>query len=637
LNGLKLEIKVRSGLLIGGQTSSLLADMATAREASGCPIIPASALKGAIRIEFERIARSKGIEVCSGGNPSAVCGKEKEKPCIACSVFGSSGLLTKVRFKDAVLSNNIYRKLFTIGKHGKGTENLVLGYILRHGTAISRTRKVVEEGALFTLEILPKFPEHLVLESKILFLQPLEKQELEILKLALANLRAIGADKCRGLGQVQVSWKEVEETEKKKASQQEKGENKNIVYKMILVPKEYVRVSDVKAKTNFLETLKFLPGSTVRGGVARSFAKEKGWNSEEFIKAFLKEPVLFSNFYPTVVGDVPPKPIPLSARTCKKFPGFKFKKKDEERESHGAKDILIPATVVAKLQEADVPAFLKDKCSRCGERLKNLQGYYLYAGSDGFAGSTGGLRMTTKTAINRSRLTSEEGQLYSYELIDTRLEYPVQGIGEEKRLHFIGNVINLTDALLEHLQSNPYILVGGARNRGYGEVEVKIGAMSEEKEEDLKKRLLEFTKAIRSRLKKAGLEKINDQDIDKTLFFSLTLTLDLILPPYANKEWFINLIAKEFKLKQDNLKLEKAFTAISYRGGFNDALGIPKDYVPILDKGSAYVLSYPEDGETAILNALPKLLKQGICWHNKEGFGRFSFCDEFHIKRIKQI
>ncbi|MFQ6089279.1 MAG: RAMP superfamily CRISPR-associated protein [Candidatus Methanofastidiosia archaeon] len=614
--------------------------MATAREPSGCPIIPASALKGAIRIEFERIARKKGIEVCSGGDPSAVCGKEKEKPCIACSVFGSSGLLTKVRFKDAVLSNNIYRKLFTIGKHGKEKEKSTgFGYILRHGTAISRTRKVVEEGALFTLETLPKFPEHLVLESKILLLQPLEKQELEMLKLALANLRAIGADKCRGLGQVQVSWKEVEETEKKKASQQEKEENKKVVYKMILVPKEYVRVSDVKAKTNFLETLKFLPGSTVRGGVARSFAKEKGWNSEDFRKAFLKDPVIFSNFYPTVVGDVPPKPIPLSTRTCKKFPGFKFKKKDEERESHGAKDLLIPATVVAKLQSAGVPAFLEDKCEieNCGSRLKPYQGYYLYAGSEGLAGPTGRLRMTTKTAINRSRLTSEEGQLYSYELIDTRLEYPVDGIGEEKRLHFIGNVINITDALLEYLQTNPYLLVGGARNRGYGEVEVKIEKMSEEKEEDLKKRLLEFTKAIRSRLKEAGLKNINDQDIDKTLFFSLTLTSDLILPPYANKEWFINLIAKEFKLKQDNLKLEKAFTAISYRGGFNDALGILKDYVPILEKGSAFVLSYPEDGETDIVNALPKLLKEGIGWHKKEGFGRFSFCDEFHIKRIKQI
>ncbi|OEU84428.1 MAG: hypothetical protein BA873_05115 [Desulfobulbaceae bacterium C00003063] len=431
----RLSLILCHGLLVGGQTSGLLVDAATARESCGAPMIPASAVKGALRIEFERFIAGLGRDVCHPDRPENAC--NPDNPCIACRLFGAPGKEGTLRFSDALLQG-VCRKWFADEERHEIYDRKPTGrgYIIRQGITINRMRKVAEEKMLFNIEALgPLSVSADESESQMLFVSeieaglPLTKEELELLQVSTLSLTSIGANKSRGMGRVHAHLEPVETSVSSvKASSSQVGTDVCI----ILVADEYIRVSGIKTANNFLETTEYIPGSAVRGAVAASFAGAYGgWDAPAVREAFLKKPAQFSNFYPSTIKiDVQPKPIPISARTCKDYPGFqKHIERYETQASHGAKDTLIAATIVKLLREVGMPAVLKVRCSHplsgnkvCEAVLKPLTGFYRFPSRDGQTCENLQRRITTKTAINRARFTSAEEQLYSYELIDTRLE-----------------------------------------------------------------------------------------------------------------------------------------------------------------------------------------------------------------------
>ena len=379
----RLSLTLCHGLLVGGQTSGLLVDAATARESCGAPMIPASAVKGALRIEFERFIAGLGRNVCHPDNPKNAC--NPDNPCIACRLFGAPGKEGNLRFSDALLEG-VCRKCFTDEERHEIFDRKPTGrgYIIRQGITINRMRKVAEEKMLFNIEALgPLSVSAVESESQLLFVSrinassSLEEEELELLQAAVLSLASIGANKSRGMGHVHACLEPVETfVPSVKATSSQAGTNVRIV----LVADEYIRVSGIKPSINFLETTEYIPGSAVRGAVAASFARASGgWDAPAVREAFLKKPVQFSNFYPsTIKVNDQLKPIPISACTCKHYQGFqKHKKKHDTQESHGAKDTLIAATIVKLLREVGMPAVLKSRCSHslfgnkvCGAMLK---------------------------------------------------------------------------------------------------------------------------------------------------------------------------------------------------------------------------------------------------------------------------
>jgi hypothetical protein len=113
-------------------------------------------------------------------------------------------------------------------------------------------------------------------------------------------------------------------------------------------------------------------------------------------------------------------------------------------------------------------------------------------------------------------------------------------------------------------------------------------------------------------------------------------TVYLIFPPGDWEKLFVAEIDKSLKLTKEELTLEESIARTSYRGGYNDAMGIRKDLFPVICRGSAFVFSCKTDYEDTILDNLPELLNKGIGARREEGFGRISFCDQFHIDRIEQ-
>jgi len=327
--------------------------------------------------------------------------------------------------------------------------------------------------------------------------------------------------------------------------------------------------------------------------------------------------------------------VPLSARTCKDFPGFQ-RQVAADTTSHGAKDILIAATVVKLLREKGISAVLEDTCGQCDAALKSLEGFYLDPRRDGEASREVSRRTATKTALNRARLTSADEQLYSYEMLDPGLEYFENTDSEEgRRLRFTGVVRNLTKELRKYLIPGRILLVGGARSRGFGKVKIEdVDEVSDEKPEEWKTRLDRFTAQIQTPLKSAGHPKVG------RLFFSLTLTSDLVLPPAADLNWFNEEVEQALGLSSRDLHLERAFVRTIYRGGFDQALSVQKDLVPVLVRGSAFAFSCePGDRDTAepMFEKLPALLRNGLGERREEGCGRISFCDPFHLERTDWI
>jgi len=623
---LKLTLKVKSSLLIGGQTSPVLVDIATARDPAGIPLILASAIKGALRIEFERLARLKyPQDVCDGGTPEKLCGPESDH-CIVCSVFGSPGLEGKLRFHDARLSEElwqIFSKQEIIEKKNTRKPSGT-GYVTRPGVAISRKRKAASEHMLFASETVANFIPECNFEAEVALLKDLTEEEWNLLKLAVCNLEAVGADKSRGLGHLEVSMQEVYTKTNPLSDQNTIGD-----LMVTLIPEEYVRVSSAKVTENFMDSLEFIPGSAVRGAVARSFAESHGnnWKDNVIREAFLRSPALFSDFYPTL-WRIPSRPIPLSARTCKLYPGLAVG--TSGRESHGTKDILIAATVVKKLSEFGVPVVMDDRCKHCSSPLKGIYGFYLKQ-SPGEPKLDMSYRMNTKTAINRNRMTSAEGQLYSYELMDTMLESE-----EEDRIRFTGIVTGLTDDLRRYLENlnGRNLFVGGARYRGFGQLKVAVKQQDEDilgNSNEWQQRMESFTEVIKTPLSAAGISGIEDR-----MYFSLTLLSDLILAPVGWSAKLIEEVENALNIPDHCLELEKVITQTSYRGGYSDALGIRKDLFPVVRRGSAFVFSCKNIAQQYILGSLPELLRRGIGARREEGFGRVSFCDPFHIDRMEQ-
>src|SRR5262245_40476088 len=78
------------------------------------------------------------------------------------------------------------------------------------------------------------------------------------------------------------------------------------------------------------ETLPYVPGTALLGGLAHAHY-ELRHDPEEFSAFFLQDGAHFGNCYPAcfstplLTGEAHPVlPIPLTARSCKRFSGFKF-------------------------------------------------------------------------------------------------------------------------------------------------------------------------------------------------------------------------------------------------------------------------------------------------------------------------
>ncbi|HZF11301.1 MAG TPA: RAMP superfamily CRISPR-associated protein [Thermoanaerobaculia bacterium] len=253
-----------SALALGGQTSpGAGADKATARDDRGRLVIPASALRGALRIELERLLRGRdGEGAACGANRAATADLDRPCVCPVCRLFGEeAGATGTLRLEDALWA-------------GADDEPATAVAVRPHIGVSRKTGTVVEKllGFVETGDLLGDDPEgHLFrATARLVPLGPGDEPRLAEdeahLRAACAALNALGGGKARGLGWVECSLAPVLQPETPPArSAALAGAT---ACELRFTAEAPLHLGQGRPIGFFQPTLRHAPGSTVRGALA---------------------------------------------------------------------------------------------------------------------------------------------------------------------------------------------------------------------------------------------------------------------------------------------------------------------------------------------------------------------------------
>ena len=224
----------------------------------------------------------------------------------------------------------------------------------------------------------------------------------------------------------------------------------------------------------------YIPGTTLAGSLAAAYRLYYPDDETGFQDLFLSEQVWFPNLYPASFKNdeaqetttSPVYPLPKTAQSCKRFPGFRSDDY-EDRQPHGVRDSLLDWALFRIADDAktvkpeDLIKLLQDqKECRCRNPLDHFTGYYRQP-------ETGGSRFTAKV---KTRLQTRNGINRVTGTVEERILYNRQVIEEDA--HFWG-LVKVPDDLASSFEKfvkeagsaeAGWLRVGTGRTRGMGKV-----------------------------------------------------------------------------------------------------------------------------------------------------------------------
>lgn len=197
---IRLQAIVDSALCIGaGGSTGSLADKPIVRNAEGCLIIPGSHLKGRLRHECEKLARSLGWWVAQSPNAKDLCVEQlpavfAQQGCYQVPDYPDYHCFISQIFGDPILPSRLI------------VEDLICPYdpdsvasLLRPGVSINRIRGTAEDSKLFFLETSPANA-GLPFVGELHFLPGCPPYALGLIAAAFSHITALGGSKSAGLG-----------------------------------------------------------------------------------------------------------------------------------------------------------------------------------------------------------------------------------------------------------------------------------------------------------------------------------------------------------------------------------------------------------------------------------------------------
>lgn len=197
---IRLNAVIDTALCVGaGGSSGSLADKPIVRNARGQLLIPGSQVKGRLRHECEKLARSLGWQIFSAPSAQLLCPTEEQVSsqfrndyqvtgyrgyhCFVSQIFGDPILPSRVIVDDLICS--------------LAAEDLP--EVLRPGVTINRKRRTAEEKKLYLLETSPVNTQ-LSFEGEIHLLPNCPNYAKPLIVAALHHIHALGGSKSAGLG-----------------------------------------------------------------------------------------------------------------------------------------------------------------------------------------------------------------------------------------------------------------------------------------------------------------------------------------------------------------------------------------------------------------------------------------------------
>jgi CRISPR-associated protein Csx10 len=405
----------------------------------------------------------------------------------------------------------------------------------------------------------------------------------------------------------------------------------------------------------------YLSGTALAGSLASAHRLFHPNDDTLFEQLFLSGQVHYPDLYPAAFKSeamrgaetLPVSPLPKTAQSCKRFPGF-FPVRDEEPDDdrHGVRDTLLDwarfelykATLKESGQRIDTTELLKPlvahkTCQQgtCRQPMERFGGYYRR--DDNLPErntiiATPATRLQTHTGINRETGTVQESILYHRRVFQ-----------EETR--FWG-LVKTSDAaagpfkaFIEEVGLSGLVRVGTSRTRGMGKVHLSVQPVDEEPDrfERFKHRLALFSTRLRDQAGEMSPASGPHLTPDP-FYFALTLHSPLILRD--------DLLRYRGTIDEDTLRdllhlprhpFTRVYQAASVRriSGWHDLWGTPRTNEYAIDTGSVFLFASaiaPAEGEpsAALWQELFRLEEEGAGRRRAEGFGRVCVSDPFHLE-----
>lgn len=395
----------------------------------------------------------------------------------------------------------------------------------------------------------------------------------------------------------------------------------------------------VSRSTASFETLKYIPGTALLGAFVATHRKTRD-DETEFNRFFLSGKIGFGNLYPANFqadefantdlrdNDQPVKPIPNTARSCKRFNGFRFKADAENKERHGVMDSLIDWGLFALSQQKNIEILkthrnctYADGQGKCNELLDAFSGFYRRGEEINQIGkSEAKTRLLTRTGISRETGTVQEGILYNREILN-----------EDQS--FWGTMSFSNESLYddfyhfaEDVAEKGILRIGNNLTRGLGKLGVpQIQKFDIEDSESFKKRADAFNEKLHAKA------KAHCVDLPHKFYFPITLQSDAILldpqlryqtaldSDYLYRVWDL----ADAKLVYQNAGQRRVI-------GWNGLFGLPKAAEWAISMGSVFLCEYDGVIDDCFYFKLYHIEQRGIGKRRTEGFGEVTIADAFH-------
>ena len=360
----------------------------------------------------------------------------RDNHCIICQIFGSPASESRIFITDLTPDNDLGIKTTEI----------------RSGVTINRNRRVAEDQRLyFTETSLPnagfEFSGDVTIGSEI------TAEQIELLSAGLNYIHAIGSGKTRGLGWLNIGYKETTSATQDVQSIEVDSESyTELSIKVTL--KSPILTGGRKPSGQAVEAVQYIRGGLIRGAIAKAWLADLENNEPDadFDRLFLNDKVgIFRNCTPGT------KVLPATAAGCKDDSGFLADGK------HGIFDTLFERIVSEKAKWMYQP-----NCPKCQGRVDSKSGFY-----EGVAESYKerhlNTRLLTRVAINRQRKVAEDELLYHLTTID-----PITVEGKEATLQgsvrIPSDLVNKVNRTLQQKVKR----LGGGSSRGLGKVYINL-------------------------------------------------------------------------------------------------------------------------------------------------------------------
>lgn len=392
-------------------------------------------------------------------------------------------------------------------------------------------------------------------------------------------------------------------------------------------PEEPLILGGVRADSNFLHSLPYLPGRVLRGAWAHWLIRQG--RAEQVAQRLAQTRI--GNFFPAPEWRPVQvaAPLSLSAVTCKRVPGFRSEPLPERR-GHGVLDMLLPQLAYTRLgggARLGVPFLLECTEPGCHGRLEPARGFYCAYGG-GPVPTYARVRpwpyAQTKVALARRRRAAAEGMLYTVTALSSRTSRVERATGTT-RLSFLGRVQGSPEALAELREAVASEPLGALGSRGFGRVSVDlVEPLSGPSLEERIERFNATLARVWHDLGRLASGSATVPDVPSVTYF----TIDLLAPGIFRRQGLPSLVPL---VRVDGQVLEPIFciTRPDFVAGWSTAWGLPKPTDLAAQAGSVYVFRW--DGpRSALIPALEELEAGGIGERCDESFGECRICDPFH-------